>query len=369
MKLTDFDFDLPRDLIAQYPCIPRSASRLLCLDKDTGKISHKLFNELPELLLPNDLLIFNNTKVIPARVFGVKKTGGKIELLVERILDEHRILAHIKSNKKLKVGTELVLMDFSDCSGMGYWNQEVGDSIFKVDSCQSKKGYEVEIVRRQDDLFELQFGDVESIYDILEKIGHIPLPPYIDRADENMDRERYQTIFAEYPGAVAAPTAGLHFDDALLNKLRKDGVKIDFVTLHVGSGTFQPIRVENIHEHKMHSEYFEVSSGLCEQVETAKKNGGRVIAVGTTSVRSLETAAKNGTLLPFKGDTDIFIYQGYSFRCVDAIITNFHLPKSTLLLLVCAFAGYENVMRSYQEAVKKMYRFFSYGDAMFLNGV
>ena len=341
LNIANFDFNLPPELIAQYPCTPRSASRLLCVNKNTGEISHKSFNDLLELLAPNDLLVFNNTRVIPARVFGIKTTGGKIELLVERVIDAHHVLAHIKSNKKLKIGAELILADI----------------------------YRARIIQRHDDLFELKFNSEESVYDILEKIGHIPLPPYINREDENADRERYQTIFAKHLGAVAAPTAGLHFDEELLNKIKRKGVQIGFVTLHVGSGTFQPIRVENIHEHKMHSEYFEVSQELCAQVEAAKQNGGRIIAVGTTSVRSLEAAAKNsksGKLEPFKGHTDIFIYQGYKFCCVDAIITNFHLPKSTLILLICAFAGYETTMHAYQEAIKKAYRFFSYGDAMFL---
>jgi S-adenosylmethionine:tRNA ribosyltransferase-isomerase len=338
MNIADFDFNLPPELIAQYPCTPRSASRLLCLDKNTGEITHRIFNELPELLSANDLLIFNNTKVIPARLFGVKLTGGKVELLIERILDEHRILAHIKSNKTLKIGTELIFVN----------------------------KYNAVIIQRHDDLFELRFNNNESVYSIIEKIGHIPLPPYINRADETFDQERYQTVFAERLGAVAAPTAGLHFDSELLNKIKEKGIGIGYVTLHVGSGTFQPIRVENIHEHKMHSEYFEVSPYLCEQITNTKQRGGRVIAVGTTSVRSLEAAAKSGKLLPFQGDTDIFIYPGYSFKCVDAMITNFHLPKSTLLLLICAFAGYENIMRAYKEAIAQAYRFFSYGDAMFI---
>lgn len=337
MKLTDFDFNLPPELIAQYPCTPRSASRLLCLDKITGKITHKLFNELPELLFPEDLLVFNDTKVIPARIFGSKRTGGKIEILIERILSKNRVLAHVKSNKKLKVGSEILC-----------------DCII------------AEVLQRHGDLFEIIFHIEDTILETLEKIGHIPLPPYINRSDEALDKECYQTVFAKHKGAVAAPTAGLHFDEQLLNKVKEKGINIGFVTLHVGSGTFQPIREEDIEKHKMHTEYFEVSSSLCEQVKTVKQKGGRVIAVGTTSVRSLEAASKTGELKPFRGDTDIFIYPSYSFHCVDAIITNFHLPKSTLLLLICAFANYENIMRSYQEAITRYYRFFSYGDAMFI---
>lgn len=338
MRLIDFDFSLPPELIAQYPCLPRSASRLLCLDKTTGGIKHKCFNELPELLSPNDLLVFNDTKVIPARLFGKKITGGKIEILVERILTENRVLAHIRSNKKLKIG---LVITFDE-------------------------GYQAEISQRHNDLFELVFHSYEPVLAILEKIGHIPLPPYINRSDESFDESCYQTVYAKNKGAVAAPTAGLHFDEQLLTKIREKGIAIGFITLHVGSGTFQPIRAENINEHKMHAEYLEVSECLCEQVEKAKQKGGRVIAVGTTSVRSLETASKDGRLSPFQGYTDIFICPGYSFRCVDAVVTNFHLPKSTLLLLVCAFAGYENIIHAYEEAIAKSYRFFSYGDAMFI---
>lgn len=341
MQLSDFHYDLPEELIAHYPTPERTASRLLCLDGQTGAIAHRQFNEIIHLIEPGDLLVMNNTRVIPARLFGHKATGGKIEILVERLLDTHRILAHVRASKSPKPGTQLLLQ-----------NQIT-----------------VNVIGKQGDLFELEFLNQKSVLEILETHGHMPLPPYIQRPDEISDQERYQTVYAKHPGAVAAPTAGLHFDEDLLQQLKAKGVEFAFVTLHVGAGTFQPVRVQNIHEHVMHAEWIEVPKEVCEKIKQTKLNGKRVIAVGTTSVRCLETAALAGEIQPFTGDTQIFIYPGFEFKCVDALITNFHLSESTLLMLVCAFAGYDNVMTAYQVAVMQRYRFFSYGDAMFVSKV
>jgi S-adenosylmethionine:tRNA ribosyltransferase-isomerase len=339
MKTQDFHFDLPEALIARYPMPERSSSRLLCLDKQSGSMRHGVFTDLASLLNPGDLLVFNNTKVIPARLFGEKASGGKLEVLIERVLDNHRALAHVKASKSPKPGSSL----------------RVGDG---------EAWSEVDVIGRQGALFELSF--TEGVSEVLERFGHMPLPPYITREDELGDRERYQTVYAEKAGAVAAPTAGLHFDEPLLHRLRDKGVQFAYVTLHVGAGTFQPVRVDNIADHHMHSEYLEVSEDVCHQIRVVKERGNRVIAVGTTSVRSLESAAQGGTLSPFVGDTNIFIYPGYQFKVVDALITNFHLPESTLIMLVSALAGKDNVMTAYQEAVAREYRFFSYGDAMFI---
>ena len=335
MRVADFQFDLPDELIARYPLTERSASRLLVLNGLEGALQHRHFAELPEFLQPGDLLVFNNTKVIPARLFAQKETGGKVEVLVERVLDEQRVLAHVRASKAPKAGSRLLL--------------ESGNAL---------------MLARHDALFELEFD--QPVLPLLERIGHMPLPPYIDRADELSDRERYQTVYAECAGAVAAPTAGLHFDVAMLAALADMGVETAFVTLHVGAGTFQPVRVEQIEEHQMHHEWLEVNQSVVDAVSACKARGGRVIAVGTTSVRSLETAARSGTLQAFSGDTDIFIYPGRSFNVVDALVTNFHLPESTLLMLVSAFAGYSATMAAYQQAVAAQYRFFSYGDAMFI---
>jgi S-adenosylmethionine:tRNA ribosyltransferase-isomerase len=344
MYLSDFDYPLPEELIAQYPLVERSASRLLCLDKESGALQHHHFFELAKFLRSGDLLVFNDTRVIPARVFARKSTGGKVEVLLERILSPQVFLAQLGANKPLKIGTLLVL----------------GEDVANPKAT-------LEITGRQNDFFilTLQSGD-SKVLDLLHHFGQIPLPPYIQRHVEKSDLERYQTIFAKQEGAVAAPTAGLHFDTALLERLSAHGIDMAFLTLHVGAGTFQPVRVENLNEHKMHSEEVVVTEELCAKIAATKRAGGRVIAVGTTVVRSLETAARNGRLQPFSGTTDIFIRQGFEFRCVDGIITNFHLPKSTLLMLIAAFAGYENVMQAYREAIKEHYRFFSYGDAMFI---
>ena len=343
MLVSDFQFDLPDELIARYPMPERSASRLLMLDGNTGETRHGQFRDVLDLLQPGDLLVFNNTRVIPARMFGQKASGGKLEILVERILDDHSVLAHVRASKAPKPGTQILL----------------------------DNGFSAEMVARHDALFELHFAGDLPVLDILNQIGHMPLPPYIDRPDENSDKERYQTVYNQRPGAVAAPTAGLHFDEPLLAALREKGVDFAYVTLHVGAGTFQPVRVERIEDHQMHSEYAEVSADVVEKINAARARGSRVIAVGTTSVRSLETAAQASLkagkpLSPFFGDTSIFIYPGYQYQVVDALITNFHLPGSTLIMLVSAFAGYEHVMNAYQEAVTSGYRFFSYGDAMFI---
>ena len=343
MLVADFRFDLPDELIARFPKAQRTDSRLLKLDGNDGALSHHQFNQVIDFIGPGDLLIFNNTKVIPARMFGQKSSGGKVEVLVERVLDEHRVLAHVRASKAPKIGTVMMLEGEAEC----------------------------EMVRRDGSLFELKFSGDNKVLDILDKIGHMPLPPYIDRPDNQADRDRYQTVYGEVPGAVAAPTAGLHFDDSLMAALKDKGIDMAFVTLHVGAGTFQPVRVETIAEHVMHSEYIEVPESVVAAVKRTKANDGRVIAVGTTSVRSIESAAlkaqAQGELItPFYGDSDIFIYPGKDFFIIDAMITNFHLPESTLLMLVSAFCGMDNIKNAYANAIAEKYRFFSYGDAMFL---
>ncbi len=342
MRRQDFHYELPEELIAQFPVRERRDSRLLCLDGNSGAIQDRGFRDLAVLLRPGDLLVLNNTRVIPARLFGRKETGGRIEILVERLLDEHKLLAHVRSSKTPKPGSKLILSDTVNAIVLG----------------------------RDEDLFRLRLEDTSeperTLLAILDELGHMPLPPYIRREDQASDRERYQTVFASRPGAVAAPTAGLHFDAEMLDELKARGVEQAYVTLHVGAGTFQPIRVEDIRQHHMHAEWIEVDQTVCDKVSATRQRGNRVIAVGTTSVRCLESAARDGELRSYNGDTDIFIYPGYRFQVVDALITNFHLPESTLLMLVCAFAGYDNVMRAYRHAVEERYRFFSYGDAMFL---
>ena len=338
MRVADFHFDLPDSLIARHPLAERSSSRLLVLDGESGALAHRQFADLLEYLRPGDLMVFNDTRVIPARLFGHKASGGKLEILVERVLDEYRVLAHVRSSKSPKPG-----------------------SLIHIEG-----GGEAEMVARHDALFELRFA--EPVLPLLERVGHMPLPPYIDRADEADDRERYQTVYSDRDkaGAVAAPTAGLHFDEALLARIRDKGVDTAFVTLHVGAGTFQPVRVERIEDHHMHREWLQVGQDVVDAVAACRARGGRVIAVGTTSVRSLESAARDGELQAFSGDTDIFIYPGKRFHVVDALVTNFHLPESTLLMLVSAFAGYPETMAAYAAAVERQYRFFSYGDAMFI---
>lgn len=344
MKRTDFSFHLPEQLIARYPASERRGSRLLCLDGAGGEVSHRQFTDFTDLVEAGDLLVFNNTRVIPARLYGQKDTGGKLEILIERITGDHTALAHVRASKSPRPGTGLLLY---------LKNGEMS-------------AHAATVVGREGDLFELQFSSREPLLALLDKLGHVPLPPYIDRADEATDLERYQTVYAHRPGAVAAPTAGLHFDDAMLAELESKGVDSAFVTLHVGAGTFQPVRAENIEDHVMHAEWLEVSDEACRKVRRTRAAGGRVIAVGTTSVRCLESASQGGEIRPFCGDTDIFIYPGYRFQSVDGLLTNFHLPESTLLMLVSAFAGREQVLAAYAEAITQGYRFFSYGDAMFI---
>jgi S-adenosylmethionine:tRNA ribosyltransferase-isomerase len=348
MKLADFQYNLPEELIAHYPEPERSSSRLLHLNRASGAFGHHHFYELTNFLHADDLLIFNNTRVIAARLLGHKASGGRIEVLIERVLNEHEALAQIRSSKSPKPGMKL------------YFE---GDDR-SVQLC-------AEVLDRQGEFFHLRFHGQQPLLKCLEHFGHIPLPPYIKRPDEASDRERYQTVYSSQPGAVAAPTAGLHFDQALLDALAAKGVDQGFVTLHVGSGTFQPVRVENVLEHPMHSEVIDVPQPVCAQVQSCKQRGGRVIAVGTTSVRSLESAARETAstalnLQPYQGETSIFIYPGFEFQVVDAMITNFHLSESTLMMLVSAFAGRANIMAAYQCAIEARYRFFSYGDAMLI---
>jgi S-adenosylmethionine:tRNA ribosyltransferase-isomerase len=338
MRLSDFDFDLPPELIAQYPLPNRVDSRLLCLDGRSGALQDRRFSDLPGLLRPGDLLVFNDTRVIPARLHGRKPTGGRVEVLVERVEAPDRVLAHVRASKAPRPGSLLLLGD----------------------------GVPVRVLERVEDLFRLEVGQ-GTFSELMERHGHVPLPPYIERSDERLDTSRYQTVYARRDGAVAAPTAGLHFDEPLLERLRAMGVEQVEVTLHVGAGTFQPVRSERLDEHVMHREYLEVGEQVCEQVRRARTRGGRVVAVGTTGVRSLETAAADGELRPFAGDTRLFIRPGFRFRVVDLLITNFHLPRSTLLMLVSAFAGHGQVLAAYRHAVEQRYRFFSYGDAMLLS--
>lgn len=338
MKTSDFDFELPDELIARYPLTNRRDSRLLVLGQD-NTIAHTVFSELAGLLTPNDVLIFNNTRVIPARLLAKKLTGGKIEILIERILDDHTALAHVKSNKSLKLPITVELDNAS----------------------------RVVIKDRDEDLFLLSFETEASVRTVLAEVGMIPLPPYMERQAQSLDHDRYQTVYATTEGAVAAPTAGLHFDEPLLQSLREAGIAFGFITLHVGAGTFKPVNVADVTEHKMHKEVYEISPQVCDLINTTRARNGRVIAVGTTTVRALETAMQNqDRLKPGSGETAIFIYPGYRFKAIDVLITNFHLPRSTLLMLVCALGGYRSVMSGYQTAIAEGYRFFSYGDAMFV---
>ncbi len=339
MQASDFDYHLPPELIASHPLAARGQSRLLCLNRETGALNHRHFYQLLDLLQPNDCLILNNTRVIPARLFGQKATGGQIEILIERLLEGNQALVHIRASKSPKIGSELILSD--------------NVRLLVLDKSQS--------------LYQVKLLSDQPFLTVLEQIGHMPLPPYIERKDEPADKEQYQTVYGKIPGAVAAPTAGLHFDKALLEKIAAKGIAIDYVTLHVGAGTFQPVRVENIADHHMHSEWLEVPQSVCELIQNTKASGGRVVCVGTTVVRSLETAAmQTGSIQPFSGQTRMFIYPGFKFHVVDALITNFHLPRSTLLMLVSAFAGREHVLAAYEQAILEKYRFFSYGDAMWI---
>jgi len=346
MQRADFHYELPEALIAQHPLPERSASRLLCLDGNSGAISHGVFTDVLAQVLPGDLLVFNDTRVIPARLWGQKETGGKVEVLIERIVGEDTALAHVRASKSPRAGTRILL---SQTEG-----GPVGDLSFTVTG-------------REGELFCLASDCGETLTSILASVGHMPLPPYIQREDDVADQDRYQTVFARREGAVAAPTAGLHFTEDLLQQLRDKGAGTTHITLHVGAGTFQPVRADDIADHVMHAEYLEVGEAACRAIRETREKGGRVIAVGTTAVRSLETASTaTGVVEPYVGDTDIFIFPGYQFNAVDAVITNFHLPESTLLMLVSALAGKAHIMAAYREAIAAGYRFFSYGDAMFI---
>lgn len=336
MRTNEFDFDLPERLIAQYPPERRGASRLLHVHGRT--LADRQFAELPYLVREHDLLVFNDTRVLKARLSGQKETGGRVEVMVERILGEHEVLAQMRASKSPKPGSRLLLAGCLPVTVMG----------------------------RAGEFFLLHFGEAESVAVLLERHGQLPLPPYITHAAGADDEERYQTVYAREPGAVAAPTAGLHFDEAMLAALRARGVDMAYVTLHVGAGTFQPVRAEYTHEHTMHKERYSIPQATVEAVGRAREHGGRVIAVGTTSLRALESASAEGALRAGSGETGIFITPGYRFRSVDMLLTNFHLPRSTLLMLVCAFGGMDGMLAAYRHAVEQGYRFFSYGDAMLI---
>ena len=338
MKTADFDYDLPDALIARHPLPERGASRLLHVDGQAGRFEDRLFAELPDLFRAGDVLVFNDTRVIKARLHGEKETGGRIEALIERVLSEHEALAFIRASHAPKPGMRLKFAG----------------------------AIAAEVIERRDDLYRLAFDPARSVLQWLDAYGEVPLPPYIDRAPEVEDDTRYQTVYARQPGSVAAPTAGLHFEETMLESLRTKGVEIAFVTLHVGAGTFQPVRAEAVIEHKMHNELYEVPEATVAAIARAEARGGRVCAVGTTSLRALEAASQSGELLAGLGETDIFITPGYRFRVVERLITNFHLPRSTLLMLVCAFGGMDLLLAAYRHAVAERYRFFSYGDAMLI---
>ena len=342
MRRSDFHYELPVYLIAQQPPATRSESRLLCLEP---RLDARM-TDLPAQLRAGDLLVFNDTRVIPARLYGEKDSGGKIEILIERLLGEHGALAQVRASKPPKEGSRL-----------------------RIDGAEA----EFAVEGRDGEFYRLRLEGLDTVMQVLEVAGRMPLPPYVDRPDAALDRERYQTLFAREPGAVAAPTAGLHFDDALLNAMRQRRVDLGFLTLHVGAGTFQPVRVDDLSKHRMHRERVQIGPRLCEQIALTRARGGRVVAVGTTVVRALETAAlavgvqgSDAALSPFEAETELFITPGFRFQVVDALLTNFHLPESTLLMLVCAFAGRARVLEAYSHAVRQRYRFFSYGDAMWI---
>ncbi len=339
MQRSDFNYELPEQLIASEPLDKRSDSRMLCLCPGGAPVQDGYVRDLPGLLHAGDLLVFNNTRVIPARLFGRKHSGGKVEILIERITGERSALALVRSGKPPRTGMEIEL--------------EGGGSAV--------------VTGRSADLFRLEFRVDRDLIAYLELAGHVPLPPYIKRPDRTADRERYQTVYARLPGAVAAPTAGLHFDRELLEQIRQRGIETAFLTLHVGAGTFQPVRTENLSDHVMHTEHYEIDAEAGRKIADTRSRGGRIVAVGTTVVRTLETVARDGDIRPARGETGLFIIPGYRFRCVDALLTNFPLPESMLMMLVCAFGGYENVMAAYRHAIREGYRFYSYGDAMFIN--
>ena len=338
MRLDDFDFDLPQELIAQVPAGERGASRLLHLDGASGALSDRMFRDIEDLVAPGDVVVMNDTRVIKARLPGRKKTGGRVEVMVERVLGGGEVLAQIGANHPTRTGTELVLADAIEATVLG----------------------------REREFFRLRFEGCEDAYALLDRYGSVPLPMYIARAAGEADAERYQTVYARSRGAVAAPTAGLHFNQSLLESLRSRGVNLAYVTLHVGAGTFQPVRMQDLGQHEMHGEWYDVPQATVDAIEGARNNGGRVLAVGTTTLRALETAAAGGELKPGRGDTRLFVLPGFRFRVVERLLTNFHLPKSTLLMLVSAFGGMDNVRRAYRHAIEERYRFYSYGDAMLI---
>jgi S-adenosylmethionine:tRNA ribosyltransferase-isomerase len=338
MLRSAFDYNLPQELIAQAPLPQRRDSRLLCLDGLTARINDRLFEDFLQLLQPGDVVVLNDSRVLPARLFGSKATGGRVEIMAERVLARDRFLAQLRVSKPPPPSTVIT----------------------------TRGGTALEVLGRRGDFFELRLSNGGDIVELMEREGQLPLPPYITRSPGAEDVARYQTVFAREPGAVAAPTAGLHFDEQLLQAMASIGIDVGYVTLHVGAGTFQPVRTEHVEDHHMHAEVVRVTPALCDQVKAARARGGRVVAVGTTVVRSLESASSGGEIAPYDGETRLFISPGYRFASVDAMLTNFHLPESTLLMLVCAFGGYQSVMRAYEHAVQARYRFFSYGDAMFV---
>jgi S-adenosylmethionine:tRNA ribosyltransferase-isomerase len=377
VKTNDFFFTLPPELIAQHPLEDRTASKMLVYERSTQSTHHDRFANLLDYLKAGDVLVFNDSKVIPARLFGQKATGGQVELLVERLLSPYVFLAHIRASKSPKPGTVLHLSKNIDSQQLGFRlgaNERVegvytqymtdGERVCNNAENSSAKSILVTVQSKQGHLYQCSVE--QPLLPILESIGHIPLPPYIQRSAEHEDISRYQTVYAKAKGSVAAPTAGLHFDETVLKKLADHGVEFAFTTLHVGAGTFQPVRSEYISEHQMHSEWMEVSQASCDLINQAKAQGRRIIAVGSTALRTLESAAKSGKLEPYTGETQIFITPGYSFQVVDGLLTNFHLPESTLLMMVAAFIGYAPMMKLYEEAIANEYRFFSYGDVSLL---
>lgn len=338
MRLDDFDFELPKELIAQRPARERATSRLLCLDGDSGTLADRRFRDLPQILRANDVVVLNDTRVIKARLFGAKSTGGQVEILIERLLDARTALAQVRASKPLRTGSKIALFG--------------GAHLF--------------VQGREGDFYRLCAESEDDFAMYLERHGQVPLPPYIEHEADQDDESRYQTVYSRHPGAVAAPTAGLHFDEALLAQLARRGVAIAYVTLHVGAGTFQPVRVGDVREHVMHSERFDVPGATVQAIDQARRSGGRVLAVGTTTLRALESAAAGGKLTAGLGETNLFILPGFRFRVVDRLLTNFHLPRSTLLMLVSAFGGMEQIRAAYRHAVAERYRFFSYGDAMLI---
>ena len=337
MKLSDFDYGLPPELIAQFPAAERSASHLLHLDGRNGGFYDRQFRDLPELVNAGDVLVMNDTRVLKARLTGRKESGGQIEVLIERVLDHERVLAQVRASKTPRAGTRLLLA-----------------------------GAAADVLWRQGEFFELRLVACDDVFELLERAGSVPLPPYIKHAPDENDYARYQTVYAKTPGAVAAPTAGLHFEHKVLAALAARGAGLAWLTLHVGAGTFQPVRADNLEEHHMHSEWYTLPQATVDAVAAARAAGRKVIAVGTTTLRALESAAASGALVAGSADTRLFILPGYRFRVVDRLVTNFHLPRSTLLMLVCAFGGMDNVRRAYRHAIEQGYRFFSYGDAMLI---